>query len=59
MNLSNTAIVEYQQTYKRVFGKEITYGEAVEQGEKLLGLFKLVYQLQSLSHVLTPKRANI
>ncbi len=59
MTLTPQSIAEFQEVYKRVFGKEITCEEAMEQGEKLLRLFKLVYQPLSLSNVLTPKMTNI
>lgn len=38
------AFIEYQETYKKVFGHEITYEEAVEKGTKLLGLYKIIYR---------------
>ena len=57
--ITTHATQEFQEIYKRVFGKEVAYEEAVEQGEKLLRLFKLVYRPLSLSNVLAPKGANI
>lgn len=59
MTLSHQSITEFQEIYRRVFGKKITREEAVEQGEKLLRLFRLIYQPLSLSNVLTPKGVNI
>ncbi|MFA6569803.1 MAG: hypothetical protein WCT77_01010 [Bacteroidota bacterium] len=42
--LSKKAIEEYQSIYLKTFGKEISYGEANQQGIKLLRLFKIIYQ---------------
>lgn len=42
--LSKNAVLEYQENYKKEFGREISYEEAQEQGTKLLRLFKLIYQ---------------
>lgn len=41
--LSREAILEYQQIYKEIYGKEISFEKASEGGEKLLRLFKLIY----------------
>jgi len=42
--LSKQATEEYQMIYKKFFGTEISYAEALEQGEKLIKLFKIVYR---------------
>lgn len=42
--VSSEAILEYQEIYKKVFGTEISYAEASEQGEKLIRLFKIIYR---------------
>lgn len=36
--------IEYQEIYRKTFGHEITYEEAVEKGTKLLGLYKIIYR---------------
>ncbi len=41
--LSKKAIQEYQQIYKEVHGKELSYQKAVEGATKLLRLVKLIY----------------
>ncbi len=41
--LSRDAIVEYQEIYKKVYGKDISYEQALEQGTKLLRLFEIIY----------------
>lgn len=42
--LSQQAISEYMEIYKKSFGEEISTDEATNQGEKLLRLFKLIYR---------------
>ncbi len=42
--LSAQAIGEYQDIYKRKFGSEISADEAKAQGEKLLRVFRIIYQ---------------
>ena len=42
--LSRKAIVEYQEIYKKEFGTEISYAEALEQGTKLLSLMRVIYR---------------
>lgn len=44
MRISNDAIKEFQQLYKKEFGQEITIVEARKQGERLLQLFKIIYR---------------
>lgn len=40
--LSQQAISEYQEIYKKTFEKEIDAVEAASQGEKLLRLFRVI-----------------
>lgn len=47
MSLSPKAIREYQEIYKKQYGKEISYEEAREAGERLVRLCKIVFD----SHV--------
>lgn len=42
--ISNQAILEYRQIYKKEFGEEISLEEAAEQGMKLLKLFEIIYR---------------
>ena len=42
--LSEEAVLEYQQIYKKEFGEEISLEEAKEQGTKLLKLFSIIYR---------------
>lgn len=42
--LPKEAILEYQGIYKKVFGKEISYAEAIEKGTELIKLFQLIYK---------------
>ena len=39
--LSREDVVEYQQIYKKVHGKEISYDQALEEGIKLIRLFEI------------------
>ena len=41
--LPKEAVVEYQEIYKKVYGKEISYERALEQGTKLIRLFEIIY----------------
>jgi len=47
MSLSEKAIKEFQEIYKKEYGKEITYEDAAEAGRNLVGLFEILYD----SHV--------
>lgn len=42
--LSKEAVSGYQAIYKKVYGKEISYEQALEQGIKLIRLVELIYQ---------------
>ena len=42
--LSQKAIDEYKAIYKKVYKQNITDAEALEQGTRLLNLFKAVYR---------------
>lgn len=42
--ISQKAVEEYQEIYKKVYGEEISYEQASEQGMKVLRLFKLIYK---------------
>ncbi|MDO8570575.1 MAG: hypothetical protein Q7R97_03240 [Candidatus Daviesbacteria bacterium] len=42
--LPKEAILEYQAIYKKVFGRDISYAEAVEKGTELIKLFQLIYK---------------
>ncbi len=42
--LTQKAITEYIEIYKKEFGKDISYEEAEMQGISLLRLFKLIYK---------------
>ena len=43
MSLSEKAIKEFQEIFKKQYGKEISYDEAAESARNLLGLYKIVY----------------
>ena len=43
-SISNHAILEYQEIYKKEFGEEISLVEAKEQGMKLLRLFDIIFR---------------
>ena len=42
ISMSNEAINEYQQIYKKNFGKTVSFEEARKQGERLIRLFQLI-----------------
>lgn len=44
MGLSQKAIEEYKEAYKKAFGREITDQEAQEKTFELLSFFKLIYK---------------
>ena len=43
--LSNEAIEEYRKLYKQEYGKEISYSEASEQGNRILNFFEILMQI--------------
>ncbi|KKS41859.1 MAG: hypothetical protein UV61_C0001G0085 [Candidatus Gottesmanbacteria bacterium GW2011_GWB1_43_11] len=40
--LSEKAILEYQQLYKKAFGVDISYEAALDQGERLVALVRTI-----------------
>lgn len=44
MKLSKEAVEEFQQIYKKEFGKEISYAEAEDMGIRLINLFEVIYR---------------
>lgn len=46
MSLSDKSIKEFQEIFKKEYGKEISYEEAAESGEQLVGFFKLLYDCE-------------
>ena len=42
--LSEQAIIEYQEIYKKMYGVKITLKEARLQGENFINSFKLVFK---------------
>lgn len=42
--LPKEAILEYQAMYKRIFGQDISYADALEKGTELIKLFQVVYK---------------
>lgn len=44
MSLSDKAVQEYRDLYKKEFGKEISMEEARTQGERLLAIFKPIFK---------------
>ncbi len=42
MKLSEEAIEEFREIYRKEFGKEISDGEAQEMGIRLIRLFKII-----------------
>jgi len=46
--LSQQAVFEFQQIYKKNFGLEISFDEANEKARKFLELFKIVFKPLSI-----------
>ena len=42
--ISEQAVSDYQRIYKKVYGKDIPYDEALRQGTILLRLMKIIYK---------------
>lgn len=40
--LTSQDIKKYQQIYKKVYGVDISYAEALEQGNRVLKFFKVI-----------------
>jgi len=45
--ISKEAIEEYKKIYKEVEGKEISNEEALEQGTRLINLFRVLYKVDN------------
>jgi len=43
--LSKQAIEEYREIYKKEYSKDISYEDAKDQGERLVGLFQILLQM--------------
>ena len=44
MKLSDKAIQEFKDIFKKEYGKDLTDAEARDQGERLFGLFDLLFK---------------
>jgi len=55
MTLSKKAIQEYKEIFKKEYGQDLTDAEAREQGERLLGLFEVLFK-QTQTELLRKKR---
>ncbi|HEV2339442.1 MAG TPA: hypothetical protein VGT05_01600 [Patescibacteria group bacterium] len=42
--LSKEAVLEYQEEYRKIHGKIISFDEAMRQAEELLKLFDAIYK---------------
>lgn len=45
MNLSDESISEFQEIWKKEYGKEISKKEAHEYGTKLIGFFQILFAI--------------
>lgn len=45
--LSEERVKQFQALYKKRYGKEISYQDALEQGTKLISLLKIIYKPMS------------
>jgi DNA-directed RNA polymerase subunit RPC12/RpoP len=50
MTLSDKAIQEFKDIFKKEYGQELTDAEAREQGERLLGFFDILYKQALREH---------
>lgn len=48
--LSNKAIQEYKNIYKKEFGKEISDVEAAEQSQRLINFFDILFKQAQIEH---------
>lgn len=48
--LSQQAISEYQEIYKKHFGKELSFDEAKIEAEKFLRFFKLILKVKEKNY---------
>lgn len=56
--LSKQAVIDYQEIFRKVYGKEINMQIAMEEGEKLLRLFRLIYRPVSKQALYEYKNEN-
>jgi len=45
MGISDEQIARFQDLYKEQFGEEISKGEALKRGSKLVGFVRAIYEL--------------
>jgi len=48
--LSDKAIQEYKEIFKKEYGQNLTDAEAKEQGERLVGFFNILYDIAEIEH---------
>ena len=48
--LSDKAVQEYKEIFKKKYGQELTDAEAIDQGERLVGFFEILYKQAQIEH---------
>jgi len=48
--LSDKAVQEYKEIFKKEYGQDLTDAEAREQGERLVGFFDILYKQAQIEH---------
>jgi len=51
MTLSQKSIDKYKKIYKKVYKEDITNAEAREQGERLVGFFKILIDIDKRENI--------
>jgi len=48
--LSDKAVQEFKEIFKKKYGQELTDAEARDQGERLVGFFEILYKQAQIEH---------
>ena len=48
--LSDKAVQEFKDIFKKKYGQELTDAEAIDQGERLVGFFEILYKQAQIEH---------
>ena len=48
--LSDKAVQEFKEIFKKKYGQELTDAEAIDQGERLVGFFEILYKQAQIEH---------
>lgn len=56
--LTKEDIGEYQRIYLKLYGKNISYDEALEQGNRLINFFKIITKSSEINNKFEDEKKN-